>query len=404
MINSTRRFLQMNKPLPLRLLEPSFKDPLTDLILELDHQKVFVLGGSTPPTLFFQLKDLFHILETLGSARIEGNRTTIAELVERRLEVEPQLDKSGNDEKLLEIRNIDTALLFIEETWSRDPENFRIDHGLIRELHKLTTSGLSLSNEGDATPGSYRAGQVRIARSAHLPPDPADVHSLMDQLLNYLNNPDPPKYDLLKIALAHHSFTWIHPFSNGNGRTVRLFTYALLLKTGFRVGGPQPATRLLNPTAIFCADRNRYYEMLAQADTGTDEGLLSWCSYVLSGLKVELDKVAKLLDYDWLRKHILAPAIVELHQKNGLTNHERTILLLALDKLVVKNQDARPALNAMSMVQTSRILAELRKRRLLVPAAGAERSYELGITQSPLLRTVLRQLDRQGFLPLKGEI
>lgn len=383
---------------PLRLLEPAFKDPLTDLILELDHQRTYILGGSTPPSLFFQLKQLFHILETLGSARIEGNRTTIAELVDRKLE------SPSEDEKLREIRNIDTVLLFVEETWSRDPEAFRIDHGLIRELHRLTTTDLSLSGEGDPNPGSYRAGPVRIARSAHLPPDAGDVFSYMDELLVFLNNPDAPKYDLLKIALAHHRFAWIHPFSNGNGRTVRLFTYALLLKTGFRVGGPRPATRLLNPTAVFCSNRDNYYKMLALADTGTDEGLLSWCSYVLSGLKGELDKVGKLLDYDWLKKNILVPAINELHQKNGISNHERTILLLALDKVVIKNQDIRPALNSMSMVQTSRIISEMRKQQLLVPATGAERSYEIGIAQSPLLRTVLRQLDRQGFLPLKGEI
>jgi Fic family protein len=388
----------MVEPFPLRLLEPAFKDPLTDLILELDHQRAYVLGGTTPPALFYQLKLVFHILETLGSARIEGNRTTIAELVDRKLESQTE------DEKLHEIGNIDTALLFVEEAWSRDPEAFRIDHGLVRELHRLTTAGLSLSGEGDPYPGTYRSGPVRIARSAHLPPDAADVFPCMDELLTYLNNPDPPKYDLLKIALAHHRFAWIHPFSNGNGRTVRLFTYALLLKTGFRVGGPRPATRLLNPTAVFCSDRDKYYEMLSLADTGTDEGLLSWCSYVLSGLKGELDKVGKLLDYDWLKKNILSPAISELHQKNGISNHERTILLLTLDKVVIRNQDIRPSLNSMSMVQTSRILSELRKRQLLVPAAGAERSYEIGIAQSPLLRTVLRQLDRQGFLPLKGEI
>jgi Fic family protein len=388
----------MAEPFPLRLIEPTFKDPLTDLILELDHQRTYILGGTTPPALFFQLKQLFHLLETLGSARIEGNRTTIAELVDRKL------DDTSEDEKLHEIHNIDNALLFVEEAWSRDPENFRIDHGLIRELHRLTTTGLSLSGEGDSCPGLYRTAPVRIAKSAHVPPDAADVHSFMDSLLGFLNNPDPPKYDLLKIALAHHSFTWIHPFSNGNGRTVRLFTYALLLKTGFRVGGPRPATRLLNPTAVFCSDRDKYYDMLSRADTGTDEGLLAWCSYVLSGLKTELDKVAKLLDYDWLKKNVLAPAIVELHQKNGLSNHERSILLFTLDKVVIRNQDIRPALNSMSMVQTSRILGELRKRQLLVPVSGAERSYELGIAQSPLLRTVLRQLDRQGFLPLKGEI
>lgn len=383
---------------PLRLLEPAFKDPLTDLILELDHQRTYILGGTTPPALFFQLKQLFHILETLGSARIEGNRTTIAELVDRKLE------SPTEDEKLREIGNIDTALLFVEETWSRDPEAFRIDHGLVRELHRLTTTSLSVNGEGDLDPGSYRTGPVRIARSSHLPPDAGDVFSYMDELLAFLNNPDPPKYDLLKIALAHHRFAWIHPFSNGNGRTVRLFTYALLLKTGFRVGGPRPATRLLNPTAVFCSNRDKYYEMLSLADTGTDEGLLAWCSYVLSGLKGELDKVGKLLDYEWLKKNILVPAISELHQKNGISNNERTILLLALDKVVVKNQDIRPSLNSMSMVQTSRIISELRKRQLLVPAAGAERSYEIGIAQSPLLRNVLRQLDRQGFLPLKGEI
>ena len=48
---------------------------------------------------------------------------------------------------------------------------------------------------------------------------------------------DSPKYDLLKVAIAHHRFVWVHPFSNGNGRTVRLFTYAMLVKLGFNVNG-----------------------------------------------------------------------------------------------------------------------------------------------------------------------
>ncbi|OHD27786.1 MAG: hypothetical protein A2Y38_10905 [Spirochaetes bacterium GWB1_59_5] len=388
----------MVKPFPLKLIEPAFKDQLTDLILELGQERTSILSGTTPPALFIQFKQLFHILETLGSARIEGNQTTLAEMVDYKL------DNTWEDEKIHEIRNIENALLFVEEAWSRDPENFRIDHGLVCELHRLTTTGLPLSGEEDSLPGSYRTGSVKITKSSHFPPDAADVHSFMDSLLGFLNNLDPPKYDLLKIALAHHSFTWIHPFSNGNGKTIRLFTYALLLKTGFRVVGPRPTTRLLNPTAVFCSDCDKYYEMLSRADTGTDVDLLAWCSYMLSGLKTELDKVAKLLDYYWLKKNILVPAIVELHQKNGISNHERTILLLTLDKIIIKNQDIRPALNAMSMVQTSRILGELRKRRLLVPASGAERSYQLGIAQSPLLRTVLRQLDRLGFLPLKGEI
>lgn len=99
---------------------------------------------------------------------------------------------------------------------------------------------------------------------------------------------------------------WIHPFGNGNGRVVRLLTYALLIKYGFNVnvGG-----RLLNPTAVFCNDRERYYAMLSGADSGTPEGLEGWCIYVLEGVREELDKVDRLTDFEYLTRHILNPAV-----------------------------------------------------------------------------------------------
>jgi len=57
----------------------------------------------------------------------------------------------------------------------------------------------------------------------------------MEELFTFINNDDDKKYDLIKTALAHHRFVWIHPFDNGNGRTVRLFTYVLLVKLGFNI-------------------------------------------------------------------------------------------------------------------------------------------------------------------------
>jgi Fic family protein len=383
------------EPFSLRLVQPQFDDPLTDLILELDHQRRFVLGGSTPPQLFFQLKQLFHIFESLGSARIEGNRTTIAEWVDQELEGRQAA------EPVQEILNIDHALAWVESVWSADPESFRIDHRLVRELHHQVTGSLSVAAEGDATPGSYRNTPVRISGAEHRPPEAADVQPLMEELLSFLAKDDPGKYDLIKIALAHHRFAWIHPFANGNGRTVRLLTYALLLKAGFRVGSTLPVARLINPTAIFCSDRNTYYAQLARADSGNDDDLLAWCRYVLSGLKAELDKVNQLLDYSWLTKNVLAPAIMELHQKNGLSDKERSILLVTMETPQIRNSDLHLGVG---QVQTSRILAELRKRKLLVSAPDAERKYILGIHGSPLMRMVIRQLDRLGFLPIRGEI
>ncbi|EEQ01531.1 hypothetical protein yrohd0001_19710 [Yersinia rohdei ATCC 43380] len=38
------------------------------------------------PLLFAQLKSIFHMQESLGSARIEGNHTTLADYVESKVE------------------------------------------------------------------------------------------------------------------------------------------------------------------------------------------------------------------------------------------------------------------------------------------------------------------------------
>ena len=145
---------------------------------------------------------------------------------------------------------------------------------------------------------------MAIAQSSHLPPEAIRVADYMQELVAFINQPDKPKYDLMKIALAHHRFGWIHPFGNGNGRTVRLLTYALLVKYGFNV---KTGGRVLNPTAVFCSDRNHYYQMLSLADSGTPQDLEAWCTYVLSGISRELQKVDKLTDRAFLNRQIFAP-------------------------------------------------------------------------------------------------
>jgi len=112
--------------------------------------------------MFFQLKHVFHMLESLGSARIEGNHTTLADYVESKLEGSRKLPP----DQLREMGNIEAAMAYIEES---------VQHGhlltehFVRELHAITVG--SLEREGDATPGAYRRQQVRIARSEHLPPE-----------------------------------------------------------------------------------------------------------------------------------------------------------------------------------------------------------------------------------------
>lgn len=112
----------------------------------------------------------------------------------------------------------------------------------------------------------------------------------MRELVEYINSETNSQLDLLKIAIANHRFVWIHPFGNGNGRTDRLLTYALLCKKSYIAPNEM---RLFNPTAIFAGNRNKYYDMLALADDYEDEHLLKWCEYFLEGVLDEIKKSEK---------------------------------------------------------------------------------------------------------------
>ena len=64
----------------LTLVEPTFNSPLTGLIINLNHLRKKRLDGTTPSQVFFNLKSIFHMLENIGSARIEGNNTSLSKV------------------------------------------------------------------------------------------------------------------------------------------------------------------------------------------------------------------------------------------------------------------------------------------------------------------------------------
>lgn len=73
------------------------------------------------------------------------------------------------------------------------------------------------------------AGQV-----IYTPPrDQAVIQDRLDNLVNFVNDDEQFKIDLLlKMAIAHFQFEAIHPFRDGNGRTGRVFNINYLTNKG----------------------------------------------------------------------------------------------------------------------------------------------------------------------------
>jgi Fic family protein len=378
------------KEMSLRLPNIGFDMPITDAIMELEKLRYKRLGGTTLPCVFFQLQYIFHMLESIGSSRIEGNNTTVMDYVETTKLNNPQQSLFGDKDDIKQIENGEEAMRYIEENIA----DIEISKHFLRELHVLTVKDLDPSKEGARNPGLFRSGNVKINKSDHLPPDYTQVDALMDELIDFVNEECSPKYDLLKVAIAHHRFVWIHPFENGNGRVVRLLTYAILLKKKIFYRDE----RIVNPTAVFCSDRQKYYDYLSMADEGTDCGLIAWAEYMLAGLKTEIEKVDKLLDYDYLFKHILIQTIDDAFENRYINDVEYEVLNIALQKQVVQASDIGKVLGKNSP-EVSRIIRSLRDKNMLMPIQENARKYYPLFNNSKLIRSIITKLDENGFLP-----
>ena len=380
------------KEIKLRLPNIGFDMPITDAIMELEKLRYKRLGGSTWPCIFFQLQHIFHMLESIGSSRIEGNNTTIMDYVETAKLNNPQPKLFGDKDDIKQIQNGEIAMQYIEE----NIDNIEINKHFLRELHVLTVDGLDPNKEGARNPGLFRSDNVKITKSNHIPPDYTQVDAMMDELITFVNEDCSPKYDLLKVAIAHHRFVWIHPFENGNGRVVRLFTYAMLLKKNIFFS----KERIVNPTAVFCSDRQKYYDYLSMADEGTDEGLIAWAEYMLAGLRIEIEKIDKLLDYDYLLNTILIPTINDASERGYINETEYKVLKVAIQKQIFQASDVADVLGK-SDPEVSRIIRSLKDKNMLMPVQENARKYLPLFNNSKLIRSIITKLDENGFLPNK---
>lgn len=373
--------------------EPAFGSELNTVIVELEKLREKQLHGTVPPYVFFQLKEIFQALESLGSARIEGNRTTVSEYAEKIIAgVKP--DK---DEAMREILNVDKAINFIEKNITPGTP---ITRAILSEIHKIVVGDLTPHPEGEGSrsPGAYREHPVKIQNSEVETTEHLLIPAESEEMFSFINNEYKTQYHLLVIALAHHRFTVVHPFDNGNGRVVRMLTYAQLLQQGFSV----KSGRILNPTAIFCDNRDNYYDMLARADEGTDEALLDWCLYVLKGLAREIEKIDNLLNRTYLRDEILVPMLSRSLKNKYITNDEFVLLqyvVLRSEDMTIRAGDLKRLLGIGGAVQRSRVIGRLLEKKMLKPIEAGGRIYTISFFGNYLFREVTQLLIEKGFVP-----
>lgn len=162
----------------------------------------------------------------------------------------------GSAKDVKEVQNYHTALNYAE-TLAFDKRPLRIPD--FCDLQRLVTSGLIDKNQC----GKVRTIPVSIVNAASGEkiddcPQPHALADLLDDLWQWLedthgSNPYARAFAFHFIAVA------IHPFADGNGRSVRLMQHLLLLKQETKIARFVPSE-----TAIM-RNRGRYYSVIRQA-------------------------------------------------------------------------------------------------------------------------------------------
>lgn len=231
--------------------EFTYTDKLVRLLMRIAATKPYIeeyLGQPMELQLLRQAK----ILAITYSNQIEGNKLEVRGVTQ----VLDSKKVMTSDKDIMEVRNYSDALEYVESL-ATDKVKLKISD--MCDIQKLITKDL-LSDKKQW--GNVRTIKVEIAdantgKKIDNVPEPHFLKELLEDLWKWLDeNQDLNAF--VKAFAFHYLAVAIHPFADGNGRTVRLMQHLILLKSGEQIAKFVPSE-----TAIMVT-RDRYYSSIRQ--------------------------------------------------------------------------------------------------------------------------------------------
>lgn len=253
--------------------------------------------------------------EAIGEIRsfsLTGKTLAKRALVARELSSYASTSIEGNPLSLTDVRH----LLKNNSVHIRDTEREVLNYNkALQRLHKAVRSRTFKLNiatleqvqaqvvdrlmDNSADCGHLRQAPVVIRNPRNLeqlvfiPPDAKDVRKLTSDLTGFINKKIGKIDPVILAGLFHRQFVIIHPFMDGNGRTTRLLTTAILGNSGldlfeifsFENYYHQNITRYFKAVGL----EGDYYELNKTVD------FTKWLEYFADGILDELRRVRKEL-------------------------------------------------------------------------------------------------------------
>jgi Fic family protein len=254
----------------------------------LEKKQMLDKGRPLPQSALHKIKEALTIEWTYNSNSIEGNTLSLRET---QMVIQEGITIKGKSlREHFEVKNHEVAIDYL---YSIIHENYQLRSRDILNLH-----GYVLRSIEEEFAGRLRNGGVRISGANFIPPNAQKVPYLIDELIDFVVQ-NPLGLNTIELATVfHHKFVWIHPFFDGNGRTVRLAMNLILMQAGYP------------PAIILKNDRKKYYEALNQANNGNFQKLmLLMCQAVERSLNIYLNALPGQESYESIATIVSEPGV-----------------------------------------------------------------------------------------------
>jgi len=214
-------------------------------------------------------------------------------------------------------------------------QEVEIDFKIIIELHKIMTANTSAEH----CSGDFRKSDVFVidhvdGEIAHIPPDWKEVEELMEELCTFINNDKNFIHPIVKASIIHFLIGYIHPFSDGNGRTARALFYWYLLKKGYSL------IQNISISKVILESRTQYDKAFLKTESDGND-LNYFIAYSIKNIRVAFEKLTNYRDKK-LNERKKANAISYELLNKGLNKRQADLI----GYLYFKNKETKITLNS----------------------------------------------------------
>jgi Fic family protein len=258
---------------------------------QIEASKEVIENAPLVPSFEKQFQSDAQIRTIHHGTHIEGNDLTLYQ-TKKILEGQEVYARARDIQEIVNYRNV---MNLLEELAVK---RGGYDTNMMKDIHRATVDRLVVPEKV----GVFRTTEVVIKEEGtgkiiFQPPPSQEVTYLLDDFFEWLNDAAARElHPMIRAGIAHYILVAIHPFVEGNGRTVRAFSSLISMREGYNI------KKFFSLEEHFDNDPAAYYEALSEVDRQSpnigNREITPWLEYFTGVVAIELakikDKVRKL--------------------------------------------------------------------------------------------------------------